>query len=179
MPSGEAGTKNEIIVLGLDPSIRATGYGLVRESSGQAALLACGVIRPPVKAEMAARLACVFKKVSELITTYCPHEAAIENVFHAKNTASALTLGQARGAAMTACAMQGLCVAGYEPSVVKKTLVGTGRAEKTQVAFMVAQILGKTPAWFQAQPSDATDALGIAICHLNHRRFERLAKACK
>ena len=164
----------EIIVLGLDPGSNVTGYGIVAERSGQVRLLEAGTIRTRQADEAAARLATIFSQVSGLIESFHPHEVAIENVFVAHNVASALKLGQARGAALAACGTHNLLVSGYEPTKVKKSLVGVGRAEKEQVAFMVAQILGqKNPKWAK----DASDALAIAICHLNARRFNRLTNA--
>ena len=163
-----------VVVLGLDPGSQVTGYGLVRESSGRAELVAVGTIRTPSGGDMAQRLGVIYTRVAELIQAHSPDEAAIESVFVSKNSASALKLGQARGAAMAACAVAGVSVAGYAPTQVKKSLVGAGRAEKEQVAFMVAQILGvKKPDW----ALDASDALGVAICHLNERRLRKLTGA--
>lgn len=159
-----------LIVLGLDPGSRVTGYGLVREISGQTELIETGTIRTPVKKDMATRLGVIFDKLQILIKTHGPVEAAIENVFVSKNPSSALKLGQARGAAMAACATHGISVAEYEPTKVKN-LVGVGNAPKDQVAFMVAHCLGiKKPEWAE----DASDALAVAICHLNERRMRRL-----
>ncbi len=161
-----------VTVLGLDPGSRVTGYGIVIESSGQAKLVVAGTIRTPLKKSMAHRLGVIYEQLAALIKAHSPDEAAIENVFVAKHPGSALKLGQARGAAMAACAVGGLDVAEYEPTKVKKSLVGIGRAPKDQVAWMVAQILGvKNPGWAE----DASDALAVAICHLNHRRMNRLA----
>ncbi|MUM76544.1 crossover junction endodeoxyribonuclease RuvC [Pseudodesulfovibrio sp. F-1] len=163
--------QGSVVVMGLDPGSRATGYGIVRESSGQAELVATGVIRTPAGKDMGTRLGVIYARLAELITAHGPAEAAIENVFVSKNPSSALKLGQARGAAMAACATHGLSVAEYEPSKVKKNLVGVGGAPKDQVAFMVARSLGiKKPDW----PEDASDALAVAICHLNERRMRRL-----
>lgn len=163
-----------VAVLGLDPGSQVTGYGVVRESSGRAELVAVGTIRTPSGGDMAQRLGVIYSRVAEIIKAHGPVEAAIESVFVAKNSASALKLGQARGAAMAACAVAGLSVAGYPPTQVKKSLVGVGRAEKEQVAFMVAQILGvKRPDW----ALDASDALAVAICHLNERRLRKLTGA--
>ncbi|SNR66123.1 Holliday junction endonuclease RuvC [Humidesulfovibrio mexicanus] len=160
-----------LAVLGLDPGSRVTGYGVVREQSGRAELVAVGAIRTPSGGDMAERLGIIYSRVAEVIREHGPAEAAIESVFVSKNTASALKLGQARGAAMAACAVAGLPVSGYPPTLVKKSLVGAGRAEKEQVAFMVAQILGvRNPGW----PLDASDALAVAICHLNERRLRKL-----
>jgi crossover junction endodeoxyribonuclease RuvC len=160
-----------VVVLGLDPGSRVTGFGVVAEVSGQARLLEAGTIRTGDK-DMAARLGAIFRKVAAVIERHGPGEAAMENVFVAENTASALKLGQARGAALAACGVAGLAVAGYEPSKVKKSLVGVGSADKKQVAFMVARVLGvKDPDW----PLDASDALAVAVCHLNERRFRKMA----
>jgi crossover junction endodeoxyribonuclease RuvC len=169
-----AGAGNECVVLGLDPGSRCTGYGLVREVSGQASLLAAGTIRTDLTADMAVRLGQIYVGVAELIARYGPHVAAVENVFSAKNWASAIKLGQARGAALAACAVAKVEVAGYDTTAVKKNLVGVGRAEKSQVAFMVSRILNAKPDWSK----DASDALALAICHLNMRRFAKLVSAC-
>ncbi|BCS87830.1 crossover junction endodeoxyribonuclease RuvC [Pseudodesulfovibrio sediminis] len=160
-----------LIVLGLDPGTRVTGYGIVREISGQAELIETGTIRTPVKKDMSTRLGVIFDRLQDLIQQHAPAEAAIENVFVSKNPSSALKLGQARGACMAACATNGIPMGEYEPTKVKKNLVGVGNAPKSQVAFMVAHCLGvKKPDW----PEDASDALAIAICHLNERRMRKL-----
>lgn len=160
-----------LCVLGLDPGSRNTGWGFVREESGVLTLVEAGVIRVERLGGMDLRLGAIFEALAELLARHRPAEAALEDVFVSKNPASALKLGQARGAAMAACAVAGVRVHAYEPTLVKKSLVGTGRAEKTQVAFMVAQVLGCR----NALAVDATDALAVAVCHLNQRRFRRLA----
>ncbi|MBN2141081.1 MAG: crossover junction endodeoxyribonuclease RuvC [Desulfovibrionaceae bacterium] len=163
---------DRVVVLGLDPGTQVTGFGVVSETSGRAGLVAAGTIRTKTGRDMAERLGEIYRKVAEVIARYGPTEAAVENVFVSRNTASALKLGQARGAVLAACAVAGLPVAGYEPTKVKKGLAGTGRADKGQVAFMVARVLGvKDPGWAK----DASDALAVAVCHLNERRFRRLA----
>jgi crossover junction endodeoxyribonuclease RuvC len=159
-----------LIVLGLDPGSRCTGYGIVRERSGVIELLETGTIRPPQDFGLSERLGHIFRALTELIQRFGPGEAALEDVFVSKNTASALKLGQARGAALTACSVCGLSTSAYSPALVKKTLVGGGRAEKQQVAFMVGQILGRKPSW----ATDASDALAVAICHLNLRRWNSM-----
>jgi len=163
---------SEIVVLGIDPGSLCTGYGVIREVSGRAEMLAAGTIRTQAKDNLGARLGLIFTRLTEIIGKYSPREAAVENVFVAKAPASALKLGQARGAAIAACAVQGLPVFAYEPTKVKKSLVGVGRAEKKQVAFMVGRILGQKPDW----AVDAGDALAVAVCHLNERRFARLVE---
>jgi crossover junction endodeoxyribonuclease RuvC len=159
-----------IVVLGLDPGSRNTGWGVVREESGVLTLVDAGVIRVECLGEMDVRLGAIFEALSGFLARHKPHEAALEDVFVSKNPASALKLGQARGAAMAACAVAGVRVHAYEPALVKKSLVGVGRAEKSQVAFMVAQVLGCK----KVLAADASDALAVAVCHLNQRRFKRL-----
>ena len=158
-----------LTVIGIDPGSQCMGWGVVRESSGVLSLVDCGVLRPKGE-EFSERLAALFTELSALVAAHRPDEAAVEDVFTHKNMLSALKLGQARGVAVAACAAHGVTVADYPPALVKKTLVGTGRAEKTQVAFMVGQILGRKPTW----AVDASDALAVAVCHLNTRRMNRL-----
>lgn len=160
------------IVLGVDPGSRCMGYGLVRERSGCLTLLEAGTVRPGEIA-LSARLGLMYDRIHNLIAQHSPSAVAVENVFFAKNQASALKLGQARGAVLAACGMAGVEVFGYEPTLVKKSLVGAGRAEKSQVSFMVGQLLGVKPDWAE----DAGDALAVAICHLNHSRFLNAVRA--
>ena len=159
-----------ITVLGIDPGSQCLGWGIVREVSGVVRLVDCGTVRPK-SVVFEQRLGEIFVSLAAVIKKHAPDEAAVENVFVQKNVLSALKLGQARGVAIAACAAAELPVIGYEPTVIKKTLVGTGRAEKSQVSFMVGRILGVKPTW----AVDTGDALGCAICHLNMRRMQRLA----
>ena len=161
-----------ITVIGIDPGSRNTGWGVVREASGVLQLVDCGVSRPSLTGEFASRLGFIFKELHQVLARLRPDEASVEQVFTAKNAATALKLGQARGAAIAACAAHDLPVRDYEPSVIKKSLVGVGGADKAQVSFMVGRVLGVKPDW----AVDTGDALAAAICHLTHRRFERLAK---
>ena len=140
--------------------------------SGVLQLVDCGVIRPPLDGEFASRLGVIFKEMHQVLGRLKPDEASVEQVFTAKNAATALKLGQARGAAIAACAAYDLPVRDYEPTVIKKSLVGVGRADKEQVSFMVGRVLGVKPDW----AVDTGDALAAAICHLTHRRFERLVR---
>ena len=164
---------NTLVVLGLDPGSRVTGYGFVRERSGVLELLDAGVVRTGAETDFSRRLGVIFTAVAELIGRHAPAEAAVENVFVSKNAGTALKLGQARGAALAACSVAGLPVFSYEPTIIKKSVVGTGRAEKTQVAFMVGRVLQCRETF----AVDATDALAAAVCHLNQRRFARLCGA--
>lgn len=161
-----------ITVIGIDPGSRNTGWGVVRETSGVLSLVDCGVIRPPLQGEFSERLGFIFRELSNVLIRLKPDEASVEQVFTAKNAATALKLGQARGAAIAALAAHGLSVRDYEPTVIKKSLVGVGGAEKSQVSFMVGKMLGVRPDW----AVDTGDALAAAICHLTVRRFERLAR---
>jgi crossover junction endodeoxyribonuclease RuvC len=156
-------------VLGIDPGSRCLGWGEVREASGELSLVACGTVRPKGDA-FSDRLGALITELHSLVAEFRPDEAAVENVFTHKNVMTALKLGQARGVAVAACAANGVPVHDYEPALVKKTLVGSGKAEKTQVSFMVGQMLGKKPDW----GLDTGDALACAICHLNLRRMNRL-----
>lgn len=157
-------------VLGIDPGSNVTGWGIVRESSGRLELVANGVLR--VKgSSFSERLSFIYHGLHDIIEQFRPEEAGVEQVFTARNIISAIKLAQARGAAVAACASFRLPVQDYEPTLVKKTLAGTGRAEKEQVAYMVARLLGRTHI---DGPLDTTDALAIAVCHLTLRRFRRL-----
>jgi len=157
-----------LTVIGIDPGSRNTGWGIVCERSGVLSLVDCGVIRPPTTGGFSDRLTFIFHELSKHIALYHPQEAAVEQVFGGINIATALKLGQARGVACAACAAAGLTVCDYEPRAVKKTLVGVGSAEKSQVAYMVSRLLNQK---VDGLALDTTDALGIAICHLTQRRL--------
>lgn len=171
---------NKDVVIGIDPGSIKTGWGVVREKSGVLELVDCGVIRTENSeaklagrnsSEFAARLALIFHSLAAILEQHKPEAAAVEQIFTSRNTASALKLGQARGAAIAACASRNLKIFDYEPTLVKKSLVGAGRAEKEQVAFMVGRLLNvKVKDW----ALDTTDALAVAICHLSQRRFQLL-----
>ncbi|WMW65521.1 crossover junction endodeoxyribonuclease RuvC [Nitratidesulfovibrio liaohensis] len=166
-----SGATGGVTVIGIDPGSQCTGWGVVREASGVLTLVDCGAIRPKGD-DFAARLGHLFRELHALVGRYAPDEAAIENVHAARNVATALKLGQARGVAVAACAAHGVVVADYQPTEIKKALVGTGGADKEQVSFMVARVLGAKGGW----GLDTGDALAAAVCHLNARRLSRLAK---
>ena len=157
-------------IIGIDPGSQKMGWGVLEEKSGVLRLVDCGIIRPKSK-EFSERLGEIFVELQAVLRKHQPVEAAVENVFTCKNALSALKLGQARGIAVGACASLGIPVKDYEPTLVKKSLTGNGRAEKVQVSFMVGRILGVKETWGE----DAGDALAVGICHLNMRRFNKLA----
>ena len=164
---------NAIRILGLDPGLRRTGWGVIALDGARLSHIAHGVIVPADGLAFSERLLWLFEKVVEVVETYAPHEAAIEETFVTANGSSTLKLGHARAAAMLAPARAGLGVAEYAAKYVKKSVVGTGGADKVQVAFMVRRIL---PA--AGDPSaDAADALAVAIAHAHARKINRLAGA--
>jgi crossover junction endodeoxyribonuclease RuvC len=165
---------NAIRILGLDPGLRRTGWGVVTVEGSRLSHVAHGVIAPDDTLALADRLLILFQAVGEIIALHRPDEAAVEETFMTANGSSTLKLGHARAAVMIAPAHAGLSVAEYAAKVVKKALVGTGGADKAQVAFMVARLL---PTCGALTP-DASDALAVAIAHAHARTARtRLASA--
>jgi len=161
---------NAIRILGLDPGLRRTGWGVISAEGSRLSWVAHGVIVPDDKAAFSDRLLTLFEGVHAVITAHGPHEAAIEETFLNTNAQSTLKLGHARAAAMIAPAQAGLTVAEYSAKEVKKSVVGTGGADKTQVAYMIARLL---PA--AGSPTlDAADALAVAIAHAHVRKSRTL-----
>jgi crossover junction endodeoxyribonuclease RuvC len=152
-------------VLGIDCGTEYTGFGVVEmASSGRLQCLVCGAIRLSTRDPLPSRLSLVYRRLDELIQAHQPDQVAIEDVFYALNAKSALKLGQVRGVAMLAAAVAGLEVAEYAPLSIKSAVVGYGRAEKHQVQQMVTRLLDLAEP---PEPTDASDALAIAICHLH------------
>ncbi|MFK8021848.1 MAG: crossover junction endodeoxyribonuclease RuvC [Pseudomonadales bacterium] len=148
------------IIMGLDPGSRTTGYGLIETSGNSHRYITSGCIKLP-ETDLAARLKHIFNDVSEVIALYKPDQFAIEQVFMARNAASALKLGQARGAAIVAAANAGLDISEYSARQIKQAVVGKGGADKVQVQQMVQMLLA-----LSAPPAeDAADALAAALCH--------------
>jgi len=164
---------NAIRILGLDPGLRRTGWGVVIVEGARLSHVAHGVIAPADTLPLASRLLFLFEAITEVIARHRPDEAAVEETFMTANGASTLKLGHARAAAMIAPARAGLPVAEYAAKVVKKAVVGTGGADKQQVAFMIARLL---PA-AGAPTADAADALAVAIAHAHARTARRLGAA--
>jgi crossover junction endodeoxyribonuclease RuvC len=154
-------------VLGIDPGSIRTGWGVVDRKGSSARGVAAGVIRVPEKAPLAERLAAVHRGICRVIEEYKPDAVAIEDIFFARFPQAALMLGHARGVALLAAAQAGLSVSAYPPAVVKRAVVGSGRAEKQQVALIVGALLGLR----ELPGIDATDALAVAITHINVSRM--------
>jgi crossover junction endodeoxyribonuclease RuvC len=152
-------------ILGLDPGLRRTGWGVVESAGNALTYIACGCIEPNEKDDLAARLAELHEQLTTVLARYAPEEAAVEETFVNADARGALKLGQARGIALLVPAQAGLKVAEYAPTVVKKSVVGAGRAEKSQVRMMIGVLLPKA----DPKTEDACDALAIAICHAHHR----------
>jgi len=157
-----------IRILGLDPGLRRTGWGVIAVQGSRLSWVAHGVVSPSETAAFADRLLALLEGVAAVIAEHGPAEAAVEETFVNVNAASTLKLGHARAASLIAPAQAGLPVAEYAPAEVKKAVVGGGRAEKAQVAFMVRRLL---PACGEVS-ADAADALAVAITHA-HRRTAR------
>ena len=153
-------------LLGLDPGLRITGWGVLEQQDNRLIWVADGTVTSDEKLSLAERLAQLNRGVAEIIARFAPDEIAVEETFVNRNPASTLKLGQARGAVLTACGLADIPVSEYATRLVKKSLVGTGTGDKAQVAMMVRQLL---PAC-QIATEDASDALAVAICHAHHRK---------
>ena len=151
--------------MGLDPSLSSTGWGIVEVENNRLRYVADGFIKTDPKLPIYDRLAVIHRALNEVIETYHPQEAAIEQVFLNENPTSTIKLGMARGVVILAPALFGIPVCEYEPTKVKKSVVGVGRAEKSQVETMVKILLpGCKP-----KNNDSSDALAMAICHNSYR----------
>ena len=154
-----------IRILGLDPGLQHTGWGVVEHDGFRMRFLAEGVISTTPKEDLPERLLALHRGLTEVIAAWTPDEAAVEHTYVARNPESALKLGQARGVVLLAPALAGLVVREYGAMEVKRAVVGNGHAAKEQVQAMVRQLLpGVT-----FRRADAADALAIAICHAHHR----------
>lgn len=155
-----------MIVLGVDPGINCTGYGII-ETPGKT--ITFGTIRPPARAEFASKLLHVSEKLGEIIDGYRPEHCAVENIFHATNARSALVLGHVRGAILLTALRHGCRVYEYTALQIKKAVTGQGRAEKGQVRSMIG-ILLNIPV--SGMAFDSADALAAALCHANTYRTQ-------
>lgn len=162
------------MALGIDPGTATTGYGIVaQEVDGSFRLLACGVIRTQPEQKMHLRLREIFEDLQSLIRRYSPDEVAVEELFFGRNVTTAITVGQARGAALLAAALNNLPVAEYTPATVKQALTGYGNADKLQMQMMVQSLLELEEI---PQPDDAADGVAVALCHLQTARYQSLVQ---
>ncbi len=163
---------NKVRIIGIDPGLRNTGWGVIEVEGTRLSYVADGSVHSDADATLATRLVQIHTQLVDVLKRFAPDEAAIEETFVNKDARATLKLGQARGAAMLAPALAGISVAEYAPNVVKKSVVGAGHAEKDQVKHMVKVLLPRA----ELNTADSTDALAIAICHAHHRGQQTLAK---
>lgn len=149
-------------VLSIDPAVRNTGYAVIEGDHRQARVLAYDVVRIPQRLPQSAALAAVRRHVANLIVTHEPDEVAVEGIIYVQSHRTAISMGAARAAALIAAADAGLAAFEYAPSKVKQAVVGNGRADKAQVAFMIRALLGLA----ETPPHDAADALAVGLAHL-------------
>lgn len=159
-------------IIGIDPGLRRTGWGVIESDGVRLAYVASGHVVSRADEQLAYRLREIYEGICGVIAAHRPREAAVEETFVNDNAKATLKLGQARGMAMLAPAMKGLLVAEYSPNLVKKSVVGAGHAEKHQIQAMIGFLLPKA----RFESADEADALAIAICHANHRGAAALAK---
>lgn len=152
-------------LLGIDPGLRNTGWGVIDAEGNRLRHVANGVVHSRGECSLADRLVQLYEGLADIIERYDPQEAAVEETFVNRNPVSTLKLGQAKGVALLVPARAGLAVTEYSPNLVKKTVVGTGHAAKEQIRMMVEMLLPGC----QVAGADAADALAVAICHAHHR----------
>jgi crossover junction endodeoxyribonuclease RuvC len=157
-----------MIVLGIDPGLANTGYGVVRLRAGRLAALDGGVVQTPAGMAAELRLASIHQSIGDLIDLHRPAAVALEQLYFGQNVRTAFAVGQARGVVMAAAGARGVACHSYTPQQVKGAVCGTGRAAKDQVARMVAAILSLTDP---PTEDHASDALAVAICHANRAPF--------
>jgi crossover junction endodeoxyribonuclease RuvC len=167
--------RRPIRILGIDPGLRRTGWGLIECEGNRLIYVACGAVETRDSDGLGDRLVVLHDGLAKVIAEFAPEEAAVEATFVNTNAAATLKLGQARGVAMLVPARAGLIVSEYAPNVVKKTVVGAGHGEKAQIRMMVGVLLPKA----DPQSEDAADALAIAICHAHHRTSVMLKVAAR
>jgi crossover junction endodeoxyribonuclease RuvC len=154
-----------VIVLGIDPGLANTGYGVVARRGGRLVALDGGCVETPAALATERRLAAIHARIRELLDEHAPDAVALEELYFGANARSAFAVGQARGVVMLAAGQRGIACSGYTPQQVKGAVCGTGRADKDQVGRMVQALLGLAEA---PSPDHAADALAVAICHANH-----------
>src|ERR1700742_3061706 len=157
--------RSSVRILGIDPGLRRTGWGLIESEGNRLIFVACGSVEPKDTLPLASRLLAIHDGLAAVLRDFAPAEAAVEQTFVNKDGVATLKLGQARGVAMLVPAMFGIAVSEYAPNQVKKTVVGAGHADKNQIAMMLKILLPKA----EPKSADAADALAIAITHAHHR----------
>ena len=158
--------RQPVRIIGIDPGLRRTGWGVIETEGNRLVFIGCGSVEPPEGLPLARRLLAIHEGLATVLGNLRPAEAAVEQTFVNKDGVATLKLGQARGVAMLAPAMYGIAVSEYAPNLVKKTVVGSGHADKNQVLVMLKILLPKA----EPMSSDAADALAIAITHAHHRQ---------
>jgi crossover junction endodeoxyribonuclease RuvC len=159
-----------MLVLGVDPGLATTGYGVVRETPGGLQSVAFGVVKTPPHLSLPERLQQLYRELSALIREHQPDESAVEELFFSRNVRTAMSVGQARGVVLLALADAALPVTEYTPLTIKQAISGFGGADKVQMQTMVKMLLRLESV---PQPDDAADALAVAICHLHSARLNR------
>ena len=160
-------------IIGIDPGLRRTGWGIVHHDGARLSFIACGSVIADEKARLGVRLRQLFEGLSDVLARLSPDEAAIEQTFVSRDATATLKLGNARGIALLVPALSGLPIAEYAPNAIKKTVVGAGHADKAQIRSMVVRLLPRaTP-----DSADAADALAIAITHAHGRAWRSLEES--
>lgn len=161
-----------MLIVGIDPGIATTGYGLVRDTVDGIEVVDFGVVITPAREAPETRLLKLFIELNKILLLHQPQSGAVEKLFFQRNVTTAMSVGQARGVAMLALAQNAIPVSEYTPLVVKQAVTGYGKAEKSQVQQMVKVLLGLQDI---PRPDDAADALAVAICHLHSIKFSQLS----
>jgi crossover junction endodeoxyribonuclease RuvC len=162
--------RNSVRILGIDPGLRRTGWGVIESDGNRLIFVGCGSVEPPDALPLSSRLLAIHEGLSAVLGDFKPGEAAVEQTFVNKDGVATLKLGQARGVAMLAPAIFGISVSEYAPNQVKKTVVGAGHADKNQILMMLKILLPRA----EPKSADAADALAIAITHAHHRQSAAL-----
>lgn len=155
-----------IRILGIDPGLRRTGWGVIDVAGNRLAFVACGSVETNDRAPLSERLVVIHAGLKQVIDDYLPHESAVEATFVNKDASATLKLGQARGVALLVPGQAGMVVSEYAPNVVKKSIVGAGHGDKAQVRMMIGVLLPRA----DPQSDDAADALAVAVTHAHHRQ---------
>jgi crossover junction endodeoxyribonuclease RuvC len=164
-----------IRILGIDPGLRRTGWGVIAAEGNRLIYVACGSVETNERLSLAERLVTIHDGLTRIVDEFRPDEAAVEATFVNRDAAGTLKLGQARGIALLVPAKAGVMVAEYAPNLVKKTIVGAGHAEKAQIRVMIGVLMPKA----DPQSEDAADALAIAVTHAHHRQSAALKAALR